>query len=76
MPPIRSSASKHHTYIISVILLLSKIIPIYSRYAKKKLIYIIIITPFSRQPSSYLKYIKLNIRSSCNIKLILDAEYL
>ena len=47
MPPIRSSASKCHAYIISVILLFSEIMPLYSYYAKKKLVYIVIIAPFS-----------------------------
>ena len=50
--------------------------PIYSRYAKKKLVYIIIIALFSRQPSSYFKYTKLNMCLSCNIKSVSDAEYL
>ena len=47
MPSIKSLVSKYHTYIILVILLLSKIMPIYSRYTKKKLVYIIIIAPSS-----------------------------
>ena len=76
MPPIRSSVSKCCAYIVSVILLLSEIMPIYSRYTKKKLVYIIIIALFSHQPSFYLKCIKLNIYLSCNIKLVLDAECL
>ena len=46
MPPIRSSASKRRTYIVLVILLLGEIIPMYSRCAKKKLVYIIIVAPF------------------------------
>ena len=73
---IRSLVSKYCAYIILVILLLSKIMPIYSRCAKKKLVYIIIIAPFSRQPSFYIKCTKSNIYLSCNIKLVLDAEYL
>ena len=47
MPPIRSLASKYRAYIVSVILLLGEIIPIYSRYAEKKLVYIIIVALFS-----------------------------
>ena len=73
---IRSLASKCYIYIILVILLLSKIMPIYSRCAKKKLVYIIIAAPSSRQPFFYFKYTKSNIRLSCNIKSVLDAEYL
>ena len=75
MPFIRSSASKRHTYIVAVILLLSEIMPIYSCYAKKKLVYIIIIAPFSRQPSFYFKCTKSNIYLSCDIQLALDIEY-
>ena len=76
MPSVRSLASKRYTYIIVVILLLSKIMPIYSRYTKKKLVYIIIIALFSRQPSSYIKYIKLNICLFCNVKSVLNTKYL
>ena len=76
MPFIRSLASKHYTYIVSVILLLGEIIPIYSCYIKKKLVYIIIIAPFSCQPSSYIKCTKLNMRLSCNVKSVSDAEYI
>ena len=67
MPPIRSLALEHCTYIVILIFLLSEIIPIYSRCTKKKLVYIAIIAPFSCQPSSYTKYIKLNMRSLYNI---------
>ena len=67
MPPVRSLASGHRAYIVAVILLLSKIIPTYSRCAKKKLVCVIIIAPFSCQPSSYSEYIKLNMRLSCDI---------
>ena len=48
MPPIRSSASKRYAYVVAVILLLSKIMPIYSRYVLKGLIYIVIIALLSR----------------------------
>ena len=50
MPPIKSLVSKRLTYyfkLITIILLLSKIIPTYSRYTEKGLIYIIIIALFS-----------------------------
>ena len=45
MPFIRSLVSKRCIYIIAVILLLSKIMPIYSYYMLKGLIYIAIIAP-------------------------------
>ena len=76
MPFIRSLASERYTYIILVIFSLSEIMPIYSRCAKKKLVYIIITALFSCQPSSYFKCTKSNMRLSCNIRLVLDAKYL
>ena len=76
MPFIRSLASKCCTYIVSVILSFGEIMLIYSRYTKKKLVYIIIITPFSYQPFFYFKCTKLNIYLSCNVRLVLDTKYL
>ena len=49
--------------------------PIYSRYVEKGLVYIIIIALFSRQPCFYTKYIKLNMRSSYNVKLVSNTKY-
>ena len=48
MPSIRSLVSKRHAYIIAVIFLLGEIIPSYSCYKEKKLVYIIIMAPFGR----------------------------
>ena len=76
MFPVRFSVSERHAYIIAIILLLSKIMPICSCYILKGLVYIIIITLFSRQPSFYIKYTKLNMRSSCNVKLVFNAKYI
>ena len=76
MPPIRSLASKRHTYTVAVILLLGEIMPSYFYYEEKKLVYIIIIAPFSRQPSSYSKCTKLNIYLSCNVKSVSNAKYI
>ena len=76
MPFIRSLASKYCTYTVAVILLLSEIMPSYSYYKEKKLVYIIIIAPFSRQPSFYIKCTKLNIYLSYNIKLVSNAKCL
>ena len=50
--------------------------PTYSYYAEKGLVYIIIITLFSYQPSSYTKYAKSNIRLSCNIRSVFNAKYI
>ena len=76
MPPIRYLASERRTYIISVILLLSEIMPLYSHYAKKKLVYIIIIALSSHQPSFCSKCTKLNIYLSCNIRSVSNIKYL
>ena len=74
MPSVRSLTSKHYTCIVAVILLLSEIMPIYSRCTEKKLVCIIIIALFSRQPSSYSKCTKLNIYLSCDIKSVFDIK--
>ena len=76
MPPIRSLASKRRLRLVSLILSLGEIMPLYSRYIEKRLSYIIISAPFSRQPSFYTKYTKLNIRSSCDIKSVFNAKYI
>ena len=47
MPYIKSLISERRTYIVLLILSLSVIMPIYSYYTKKKLVYITIITPFN-----------------------------
>ena len=75
MPPIRSSASKYCAYIVALILSLGVIMPIYSCYTEKKLVYIIIAAFFGRQPSSCSKYMKLNIYSFCNVKLVSNTKY-
>ena len=76
MPSIRSLASKHCAYIVAIILLLSKIMPTYSCCALKGLVYIIIIAPLSRQPSSYTKCTKLNMRSFYNIRSVSNTKYI
>ena len=75
IPPVRSLASERYTYIIAIILSLSEIMPTYSCCVLKGLVYIIIIALLGRQPSSYTKYTKLNMRLSCNIKLVFNAKY-
>ena len=70
MPPIKSLVFKYFTYyfkLVAIILLLSKIMPTYSCYIEKGLIYIIIAALFSYQPFLYTKYIKLNIYTLYNI---------
>ena len=73
---IRSSASKCRACIVALILLLSIIMPTCSYYIKKGLVYIIIIAPFSGQPFSYFKCIKLNMYFSCNIKSVFNTKYI
>ena len=75
MPLVRSSAFKRCAYVVAIIFLLSKIIPTYSCYVLKGLVYIIIIAPLGRQSSFYTKYTKLNIRSSYDIRLVSNAKY-
>jgi hypothetical protein len=50
MPFIRSLVSKRYAYIIAIILSLSEIMPTYSHYIEKKLVYIVIVILFSYQP--------------------------
>ena len=59
---------------MAIILLLGKIMPTYSYYTEKGLVYIVIMALFSCQPSSYTKCTKLNIRSSYNIYLVSNAK--
>ena len=76
MPFIRFLVSKYYTCIVILILSLGVIMPTYSYYIKKKLVYIIIAAPFSYQPSSYSKYIKLNIYFSCNVRSVFNTKYI
>ena len=76
MPSIRSLVFKCHTCAVAVILLLGEIMPSYSYYKEKKLVYIIIIAPFSHQPSFYIKCTKLNMCLSCNVKSVSNTKYI
>ena len=75
MPFIRSLVSKRCTHIVAIILSLNEIMPTYSRYILKGLVYIAIIAPLGRQPSFYTKCTKSNIHSSCNIRSVSNAKY-
>ena len=48
MPSVRFLIFKRRTYIVAIILLLSEIMPTYSRCVLKGLVYITIIVPSSR----------------------------
>ena len=76
MPPIRSLVFKSCAYAVAVILLLSEIMPSYSHYKEKKLVYIAIIAFFNHQLFFYSKYTKLNIYLSCNIRSVSNTEYI
>ena len=69
-------AFKYYAYIVAVILLLGEIMPSYSCYKEKKLVYIVIIAPFNYQPSFYIKYTKSNIYLFCNIKSVSNIKYI
>ena len=75
MPPIRSLVSKRCAYIVAIILLFGKIMPTYFYCVLKGLVYIIIIALSGCQPSFYIKYIKLNMRLSCNIRSVSNTKY-
>ena len=72
IPPLLASVK--HTYIVSVILSLSEIMPSCSRCIKKGFTYVVIASPFSRQPLSYAKCTKANMRSLCNVHSVSDSE--
>ena len=72
---IRSLVSKCRACVIAIILLLSEIMPTYSCYVLKGLVYIAIIALLGRQSFFYAKYIKLNMYLSCNIRLVFNAKY-
>ena len=76
MPFVRFLASKRRAYVVTMILLLGEIMPTYSYYVLKRLVYIIIIAFLGRQPFSYTKCTKLNICLSYNIRLVFNAKYI
>ena len=75
MPLIRFLVSVYYTLLAASISLDSKIINPYSYYTKKGLVYITITALFGCQPFSYSKYIKANIYSLCNIRLVFTNKY-
>ena len=78
MPFVRFLASKRLARcfkLVAMILLLGEIMPTYSYYIKKGLVYIIIIALLGYQPSFYIKCTKLNMHLSYNVKLISNTKY-
>ena len=74
IPP--SIASVCYAVLITLILSINKVMPSYSYYIKKGLVCITIISLSSRQPLSYAKYIKANMRLSYNICFISATKYI
>jgi hypothetical protein len=60
MPLIRFTALEYYILLTISISLNREIISLCSRYAKKGLVYIALISPFRCQPSSYLECTKVN----------------
>ena len=75
MPFIRSLASVHCVLLATSISLNGEIMSPCSYYIKKGLVCVAIIALFSCQPSSYSKYIKANIYSLYNMRLISINKY-
>ena len=75
MPAVKLTVFKYHAFFISSIALDGKIISPYSCYAKKGLIYIVIIKPSNCQPFSYFKYTKLNTCVLYNIYSVSFNKY-
>ena len=59
-----------------LLLLFSEIMPSCSYCEEKKLVCIIIVAPFSHQPSFCVKYIKLNMYLFYNVRLVSNTKYL
>jgi hypothetical protein len=76
MPPIKYSSSNYYNRLVTTILSLSVIMPSYSYYTEKKLVCVAIAAPSGRQPSSYTKYTRVNIRSSYNVRSVSNAKYI
>ena len=76
MPAVRSLVFKCYALLISSIILDSEIMSPYSYYAKKGLVYIIIINPSSCQPFFCSKYTKLNTYILCNMRSVFFNKYI
>jgi len=73
-PPSSSTACRSRT--VAAILSLGGIIPsLYSYCAKEELVYVMLASSSSRQPSFYLECTKANIHSSYDVRSISNAKY-
>ena len=75
MPFIKSLVSKRRFRLVSLILSLGEIILSCFYCIEKRLSYIAISAPFSRQPSFCVKYTKLNMYSSYDVRLVSNTKY-
>ena len=71
---IRFLTSKRCLKLVLLILSLGEIIPSCSYYIEKRLFYIAILAPKSRQPFFYIKCTKLNIYLSCDVRSVSNAK--
>ena len=76
MPLIRFLASVRYILLAISISLDGEIMSPYFCYTKKGLVCVIIIAPFSCQPSSYFKCTKANTCSLCDIRSVFTNEYM
>jgi len=77
MPSLRLlSSTVRHTYIVTIILSLGKVILLYSRYIEKGLVYIVIVAPSSHQSFSYAECTHVNMHSSYNVRLVSNTKYI
>jgi len=75
--PLPSSSIARRSCTVAAILSLGGImLSPYSCYIKEGLVYVTLASPLSRQPSSYLKCTKANIRSSYDVRFISNAKYI
>jgi len=73
---ISLSSIVRRAYTIAAILSLGEIMPSpCSRCAKEGLVCVTLVSPLSRQPSSYLECTKANICSSYDVRSIFNAKY-
>ena len=75
MPSIKSLFSNYCNQLVTTILSFSEVMPSYSCYIEKKLIYIAITAPSGYQPFLYTKCTQVNIKSSYNVRSVSNTKY-
>ena len=68
------SQTQRRAYTVAFILLSSEVMPSCSRYAKEGLVCVAIAAPSGRQPSSCSGCTSANMRLSCDVRSVSDAE--